>query len=60
MKVSKTGKSGISQSKLECMLELFPSITVKEADNLFKAYKDIESGKMNDINARGYEIENEK
>ena len=60
MKVSKTGKSGISQSKLECMLELFPSITVREADNLFKAYKDIESGKMNDINARGYEIENEK
>ena len=60
MKVSKTGKSGISQSKLECMLELFPSITVGKADDLFKAYKDIESGKMNDINARGYEIENEK
>ena len=60
MRISKdvqNGKRGMTPQQLNNLLSAFPAITAGEAEDIFKAYLDIEAGKLNDINVKGHEIE---
>lgn len=60
MRISKDGKRGITPQQLQNLLSAFPDITAGEVDDIFKAYRDTQKGKLNDINAKGHEIEHWK
>jgi len=60
MRISKDGKRGMTPQQLKNLLSAFPAITAGETEDIFKAYKDTESGELNDINAKGHEIENKQ
>jgi len=58
MRISKDGKRGITPQQFQNLLSAFPNMTVGEMEDIFRAYQDTKSGKINDINPKGHEIEN--
>lgn len=47
----------MNMKQLWTMLDMFPGITAGEAGQLWHAWKDIESGEMEDINFKGHRNE---